>query len=95
MRTSSGITGRGPSLHPLEVVGAPPRRYSTALALQLLSIAGLLTAATGLLVPSQASQNLLLTGALLALVGWAAARRCVVLAWSGLPASGRPRVMPR
>lgn len=94
MRTNSGITGRCPSLHPLEVVGAPRRRYSTALALQLISTAGLLTVVTGLLVPSRASQSLLLTGALLALVGWGAARRCVVLAWSGLPASGSTRVMP-
>lgn len=94
MRTGSGVIGRGPSLHPLEVVGAPRRRYLTALTLQLVSTAGLLTVATGLLVPRHASQSLLLTGALLALVGWAAARRCIVLAWSGLPASRRPRVMP-
>lgn len=94
MSALTGATGRGPALHPLEVVGAPRRRYRTALVLQLCSTAGLLAAATGLLVPTSASQLLLPTGALLFAVGWAAGRRYAVTAWSGLPASDGPRVMP-
>lgn len=90
---SRQLRHRSPPLHPLEVRPSPRRRYQLALALQLLSTAGILAVATGLLIPTT-SPAVPGCGLLLAGGGWAAARRCRQRAWSGLPAPRRRVVMP-
>ena len=90
---SRQLQHRGPPLHPLEVRPTPRRRYQLALALQLLSAAGILAAGTGLVVPATGSA-LPLVGALLAAAGWVGAHTLRRRAWAGLPPPERRAAMP-
>lgn len=84
-----------PPLHPLEVEGAPRRRYLAALWLRLLSTAGTVTVTVALgLVAVALPSGALLTAVLLAVAPAAAAGWCARRAWAGLPVPGGPRPMP-
>lgn len=91
---SASPAGRGPALHPLEIVGVPRRRYLTALGLQLVSTAALVSVGLSLAVADAAGSAMLIGGVLVTAAGWAAGRTCTHRAWSGLPRGSGRRVMP-